>query len=81
MKASKFLQTTLLGGLAAILPLGLLVLFFRWVIVLIEKYLKPLVNIVEHNSRASILITYLIAVVAIILFFLSFGAHYSNNAW
>jgi uncharacterized membrane protein len=73
MKARKFLQTTLLGGLVAILPLGLLIIVFRWMIILVEKYLKPLVNLFQHNSKISTIITYLIAIVGILLIFFLIG--------
>jgi uncharacterized membrane protein len=73
MKARKFLQTTLLGGLVAILPLGLLIIVFRWIIILVEKYLKPLVNLFQHDSKISTIITYLIAIVGILLIFFFVG--------
>ncbi len=40
----KFLWTTLIGGLAALAPLTLIVLFFRWAINLIGRNLTPLVD-------------------------------------
>jgi uncharacterized membrane protein len=73
MKAGKFLRTTLLGGLVAILPLGLIIIVLRWIIVLIEKYLKPLVNLFQHDSKISTIITYVIAVLGIFLVFFLIG--------
>ena len=77
MKAQKrfniFLRTTLIGGLAAILPLGLIVIFFRWIIGLIEKYLEPLVNLFNTDTRISTIIVYLISVVSIIILFFFIG--------
>jgi uncharacterized membrane protein len=73
MKFRKFLQTALIGGLAAILPLGLIIIIFRWIIVLIEKYLKPLVNLLEPDTRLSTIITYVIAVSAIVVIFFLIG--------
>lgn len=68
-----FLRTTLIGGLAAILPLGLIVIFFRWIIVLIEKYLEPLVRLFETDTTISTIIVYVIAVVAIVALFFFVG--------
>lgn len=77
MKAKKrfnnFLRTALIGGLAAILPLGLIIIFFRWIIGLIEKYLEPLVNLFNTNSRISTIIVYLLSVIAIIALFFFIG--------
>lgn len=68
-----FLRTTLIGGLAAILPLGLIIVFFRWVIGVIEKNLEPLVGLFETNTRISTIVVYVIAVVAIVLLFFFIG--------
>jgi len=73
MKVRNFFQTTLIGGLVAILPLGLIIIIFRWIIVLIEKYLKPLVNLLEPDTRLSTIITYIIAVASIITLFFLIG--------
>ncbi|MBN1924760.1 MAG: DUF502 domain-containing protein [Prolixibacteraceae bacterium] len=69
----KFLQTTLLGGVAAILPLGLVIIVFRWIIMLIEKYLRPLVGLFETSNRMGTIIVYLIAVIAVIAVFFLIG--------
>ena len=68
-----FLKTTLIGGLAAILPLGLIVILFRWIISLIEKYLEPLVSLFHTDAGISTIIVYVIAVLAIIALFFFFG--------
>jgi uncharacterized membrane protein len=68
-----FLQTTLIGGLAAILPMGLIVILLRWIIKLIERYLEPLVALFETNTRLSTIIVYIIAVAAIITLFFFIG--------
>jgi len=73
MKLRKFLQTALLGGFVAILPLGLIIIFFRWIIVLIEKYLRPLVNLFETDSKIITIITYIIAVLGITIIFFLIG--------
>lgn len=72
-RLKNFLKTTLIGGLAAILPLGLIVLLLRWIIGLIERYLEPLVNLFKTDSQVSTIIVYIIAVVAIITLFFFFG--------
>jgi uncharacterized membrane protein len=68
-----FLRTTLIGGLAAILPLGLIVVLFRWVIGMIEKNLEPLVKLFETNTRISTMVVYIIAVIAIVVLFFFIG--------
>ena len=73
MRAKKFLLTTLLGGVAALLPLGLIIILFRWIIVLIEKYLNPLVLLLKPESKISTIIIYAILVVGIILIFFLIG--------
>ena len=65
-KIKNFLRTTLIGSLAAILPLGLIILLFRWIIVLIERYLEPLVSLFETRTRIATFVVYLIIVIAIV---------------
>ncbi|MBN1132251.1 MAG: DUF502 domain-containing protein [Bacteroidales bacterium] len=69
----KFFRTTLIGGLAAILPLTLVVIFFRWILNLIEKYLGPIVKIVDTDSRLYTFALYVITIVAILLLFFVIG--------
>lgn len=66
-------RTTALGGLVAILPLALIIIFFRWIINLIQKYLEPLVNLINTESELMIVALYIIAVIAIILLFFLLG--------
>ena len=68
-----FFKTTLIGGLAAVLPLGLIIIIIRWIIGLIEKYLEPLVKLFNTDTTLSTIIVYVIAVVAIIFLFFFFG--------
>ncbi len=68
-----FLQTTLIGGLVAILPLGLIILLLRWIIKIIERYLEPLVALFETNNRFSTIIVYILALAAIITLFFFIG--------
>lgn len=72
-KIKRFLRTTLIGSLAAILPLGLIIILFRWIIVLVERYLEPLVNLFETQTRISTIVVYLVMIVAIITLFFFFG--------
>jgi uncharacterized membrane protein len=78
-KVRGFLQTTLIGGLAAILPLGLIIIFFRWIIVLIERYLEPLVNLFPTDTRVSTIIVYVIVTVSIVVLFFFFGLFISTR--
>lgn len=68
-----FFRTTALGGLVAILPLVLIIIFFRWIINLIQKYLEPLVTLIPTDSELMIVALYVIAVIAIILLFFLLG--------
>jgi uncharacterized membrane protein len=68
-----FARTTLIGGLAAILPLGLIIVLFRWIIGIIEKYLEPLVNLFETSNRISTIIAYAIFLAAFIVLFFFIG--------
>lgn len=65
-----FLRTTFIGGLVALLPISLVIIFFRWIINLIEKYLGPLVDLVTHSD--SKLYNFGLYLIAIILFFMIF---------
>lgn len=69
----KFFFTTILGGLAAILPLAILIVVFRWIIGMIEKYLAPLVRLVNTNSAIQEFLIYLLAIVAILTAFFLAG--------
>jgi uncharacterized membrane protein len=73
VKAKKFLQTTLIGGLVAILPLGLLIIVVRWLFILIIDNLKPVVDLVQPNTKLSLIMTYAIALGAIIILFFIVG--------
>lgn len=65
-----FLRTTFIGGLVALLPISLVIIFFRWIINLIEKYLGPLVDLVTHSD--SKLYNFGLYVIAVTLFFIIF---------
>jgi uncharacterized membrane protein len=72
----KFLRTTLIGGVVALAPLTLIILFFRWVINLIGRGLTPLVNTIlqdpDPNPYFKFAI-YLLSFAAILIFFFLIG--------
>jgi len=69
-----FLRTTFIGGLVALLPLSLVILFFRWVIGLIERTIGPLIDlVVETDSQFYIFGLYVTAIIVIFLIFFSIG--------
>jgi len=73
----KYINATLLGGIAAILPLGLVILVFRWVINLVQKYLGPIVewfsNLLDLDSYWLMLAIYVVLIVAILTAFFFIG--------
>jgi len=72
-RLKNFLRTTLLGGLAAVLPMALIFLFFRWIFNLIKKYLEPIVSLLEVNIRIEQVILYIIVLAAILALFFFIG--------
>lgn len=72
-RLKSFATTTLIGGLAAILPLGIIVILFRWIIVLIERYLRPIVRLLDPETLWGTILTYSIAVISIIMLFFFIG--------
>ena len=68
-----FFRTTLLGGVVAILPLALIFVFFRWIINIIQKYLEPLVGLIEVDTQLKVVILYVLAVTAILTTFFLLG--------
>ncbi len=76
-KMIRYINTTLLGGFAAILPLALVIIVFRWVINLIGKYLRPIVDFFTLNlhvdSKWIELSIYLIVFAAILMTFFFIG--------
>lgn len=73
----KYINTTLLGGIAAILPLALVFMIFRWIVSLIGKYLKPIVDFftvhLHIDSRWIELGIYLVVAAAILVSFFFIG--------
>lgn len=73
-RVRSFFRTTFIGGLVALLPISLIILLFRWIINIIEKYLGPLVNLVtDTDSRLYTIGLYIIALAAIFLIFFLIG--------
>lgn len=71
-RVRNFFQTTLIGGVAAILPITVLILLFRWLAGLIFRYLNPIVELLPLSSRLQeIVATLLVFIGIIILFFLA----------
>ena len=69
----KYINTTILGGLAAALPLMLIFMLLKWIVNLIGKTLEPLVGLFNTDSRFIILAIYVIAVIAILVIFFLLG--------
>ncbi len=69
----RYIRVTLLGGFAAILPLALVILVFRWIIGVIERYLRPIVGLFNTDSELLLFVIYLILVAAIIIGFFFIG--------
>jgi len=72
-KPKNLLQTALIGGFGAVLPTVMLVILFRWIIRLIEKYLKPIVDLFQVDSRIWNIAIYIFGVIAILLLFFLIG--------
>lgn len=69
----RYIRTTLLGGLAAVLPLALVIIVFRWIINLIERFLGPIVELYPTESKYLPLAIYAILIVAILISFFFIG--------
>ncbi len=71
-KLRKFIQTTILGGVAAILPIALIIIIFQWLFKLIYRNLEPITRWFKLDTDIQrVLVTVLIAVSIIFLFFLA----------
>jgi uncharacterized membrane protein len=69
-----FLRTSFIGGLVALLPITLVIIFFRWIIGVIERIIGPLIDmVVETDSQLYIFGLYVTAIVAIFMIFFSIG--------
>lgn len=69
-----FFRTTFIGGLVALLPISLVIILFRWIINLIERYLGPLINLIAiPDSKFYTFGLYVLAIIAIFMIFFSIG--------
>ncbi len=69
-----FLRTTFLGGVVALLPITLVIILFRWIVNLIEKYLGPVVDMItDTDSKLYTLGLYILSLIVIFLFFFFIG--------
>lgn len=73
MKIRKYVNATLVGGLAAILPLALIIVIIRWILNIIEKVLGPLVELFNTDSRFIIFSLYVLIIVGILAIFFAIG--------
>jgi len=73
----KYINSTLLGGFAAMLPLGLVILVVRWLINLVQKYLGPIVEwfgkLLDLDSYWLKLASYGVLILAILIAFFFIG--------
>lgn len=73
-RIKSFFRTTFIGGLVALLPISLIIILFRWIINIIEKYLGPLVDLIaDTDSRLYTVGIYILTIIAIFLIFFSIG--------
>ncbi|MEE4116706.1 MAG: DUF502 domain-containing protein [Marinilabiliaceae bacterium] len=72
-RLKNFLKTTLLGGFAAILPMALIFIFFRWIFNIIKRYLEPIVNLVEVDTDIQLAILYVVVFAAVLGLFFFIG--------
>ena len=67
----KYINATLLGGVAALLPLGLVILVARWMVNIVQKYLGPIVEwfarLLDLDSQWLMLASYVILILAILI--------------
>ncbi len=69
-----FFRTTFIGGLVALLPISMVIILFRWIINLIERYLGPLVDMItDTDSKLYTFGLYVLAIVAIFMLFFFIG--------
>ena len=70
-KAKGFMKTSILGGVAVILPAAILVFIFKWIFDLITGMIQPLTNLVLARSdiREIVAIILVIAIIIAVCFF------------
>lgn len=72
-RLKNFLRTTLIGGFVALMPMGLIIILFRWIIGMIEKYLGPVVNLIDTTSHIQQFLLYILAIITIMGIFFIIG--------
>ncbi len=71
-RVRRFFQTTLLGGVAAVLPITVIFLLLRWLVNLVFDYLKPIVALLPLSTKVQeILATAAIVIAILFAFFLA----------
>ena len=69
----RYVRATLLGGIAAVLPLALVIVVMRWIIGMIQRLLSPIVELFKIDSQLLIIAIYLILIAAILISFFFIG--------
>lgn len=73
LRFKNFLRTTLLGGFAAMLPMALVIVVFRWIFTLVTTWLAPLVDLINTDSRLEKALVYLFIIATILALFFFVG--------
>jgi uncharacterized membrane protein len=61
-RVKSFVRTTLIGGVIVLLPIGILVIVFRWIFGLVRSAIQPLTNMVMDRSDMRELVAALIVI-------------------
>jgi uncharacterized membrane protein len=69
----RFFQTTLIGGVAAFLPITLLFLFFRWLVNLVFNNLEPIVELLPLRGKLQEILATIAIVIGILIAFFFAG--------
>lgn len=78
-KFNRFAKTTLIGGLAAILPLWLIFIIFQWIYGMIENYLEPLVTLFKTETKLDNIVAHIIVITGLIVIFFFIGIVIRTN--
>ncbi|MBW1852599.1 MAG: hypothetical protein JRJ15_14490 [Deltaproteobacteria bacterium] len=65
-KVKAFIKTSILGGVAIILPTAILVFVFKWIFTLVTGFIQPLTNLIMSKSHLQEIIAHIL-VLGIIL--------------
>lgn len=76
---NRFAKTTLIGGLAAILPLWLIFILFQWIYRIIENYLEPLVTLFKTETQLDNILAHIFIIVGLIAAFFFIGLVIGTN--